>query len=238
MATLLNFQDILRTVTMPPQPIIDSHVHLYPLSDANAENHAWMVSVPALLKNFDINEYTKASTRPNAEYEVKGLVFIEVDRNLDPGAERVEDWAWGPLKEIRYLRNVVEGENGRLVMGIVPWAPLDRGVKGLKEYVAVAEGQAGSETWNRVKGFRFLLQSITDKKKFKALTDSEEFIETLKELGGTWAFDVGVDARDGLVWQLEEAVKIVERAHQGVPKGEKVSFIFSMWTLSLVYYRS
>lgn len=227
MATILNFQDILRTVTMPPQPIVDSHVHLYPLSDANAENHAWMASVPALLKNFEINEYVKASTRPNADYEVKGLVFIEVDRNLNPSAERVEDLAWGPLKEIRYLRGVVEGENGYLIKGIVPWAPLDREVKGLKEYLAVAEKEAGPEMWKRVKGFRFLLQGMTDKEKFKALTDSEEFIEALKELGGKWVFDIGVDSRDGLVWQLEEAIDIIERAHRGVPKEKKVAFVFS-----------
>lgn len=185
-----------------------------------------MASVPTLLKNFDINEYIKVSRRPMADYEVQGLVFIEVDRNLDASAEKVEDWAWGPLKEIRYLRSVVEGENGDLVRGIVPWAPLDRGVGGLKEYLSIAEREAGPKTWKRVKGFRFLLQGMTEES-FQELTDSAEFIDVLKEFGGRWTFDVGVDQSRGGIWQLEEFADIINRVHHGVGKDDKVAFIFS-----------
>jgi len=222
---------------MAPQPIIDSHVHVFPLSDANADNHAWMASVPTMLKSHDMEEYTKASMRNNVDYEIEGIIFVEADRNVNPLAERVEDWAWGPLKELRYLKRVVEGDSGGLICGIVPWAPVDRGVDGLKSYLRVAEKEAGEKVWQRVKGFRFLLQGITRKEEFKSLTDSNDFIEVLREFGDKgWTFDLGIDQRRVGSWQLEETADIIERAHHGVEKRKKVTFILSMCNCVLNIY--
>src|SRR5579871_5055098 len=91
------------------QPIIDSHIHLWPLPDANPENHAWMSSVPSLVnKQHSVSDYLNAiSLDPSSD--VQGFIFVEVDSNLDPSASQVEDWAWGPLKELRFLRRLVEG---------------------------------------------------------------------------------------------------------------------------------
>jgi len=225
---------------MEPQPIIDSHVHLFPLGDANAENHAWMATLPAMLKKHDIEDYVKVSARENADYDVKGVVFVEVDRNVNPLAEKVEDWAWGPLKELRYLKQVVEGENGDLIRAIVPWAPVDRGIEGLNMYLKVAQREAGEKAWSRVKGFRFLLQGVTQKEDFKKLTDRDDFIDVLREFGDReWAFDLGIDQRRVGNWQLEEAIDIIERTHRGKPKQKKVTFILSkceyVWLSSLTY---
>lgn len=228
---------------MPPakkQPIIDSHIHLWPLADANPENHAWMSSVPPLLnKQHSVSDYLKA-TYLDPSSDVRGFVFIEVDRNHGSSASRVEDWAWGPLKELRFLRRLVEGqwssEEGfgegdcGLVKGIVAWAPVNRGIEGFRKYLEIAERVAGANTWNKVKGFRFLLQGIRKKRDFKALTDSTEFVDVLRNgFGGRWVFDVGVDERQGGVWQLEEVVNVVRRVHEGLPKEDKVVFVLSRY---------
>ena len=224
------------------QPIIDSHIHLWPLSDANPENHVWMSSVPSFLnKQHSVSDYLGA-TSSDPTSDVQGFMFIEVDRNLDASASRVEDWAWGPLKELRFLRRLVEcrpeGDegfaegHGGLVKGIVAWAPVDRGIEGFRRFLEIGEREAGPETWSRVKGFRFLLQVFREKGEFKALTDSKEFVDVLRDgFGGRWTFDVGVDERQGGVWQMEETVDIVRRVHEGLPKEDKVVFVLSRYLI-------
>jgi L-rhamnono-1,4-lactonase len=114
-------------------------------------------------------------------------------------------------------------------LGFVPWAPLTLGPEELGKYLEKAEAEAGKETWAKVKGFRYLLQ---DKENGTALGDG--FIESLKVLGRKgFVFDVGVDQqRRGRV-QLEEAVEMIDRAHEGVEEGEKVVFILSEFVICL-----
>lgn len=55
-----------------------------------------------------------------------------------------------------------------------------------------------------------------------------DFIEGLKWLGKKgFVFDLGVNQHDGGKWQLEEAVEMIEKAHEGVAEDEKVTFICS-----------
>lgn len=96
--------------------------------------------------------------------------------------------------------------------------------------MALAERTAGAETWSRIKGFRYLLQGITDRAEFEKLVFSDDFISILKSLRGNgreFSFDVGVDQHSGGVWQLEAFAEVIERVHAGVKEGEKVVFILS-----------
>ena len=70
---------------------------------------------------------------------------------------------------------------------------------------------------------------VQDKPKGTMLGDG--FIEGLKWLGRKgYVFDLGVDQHSGGKWQLEEAVEMIQRAHEGVPEAEKVTFIISKFT--------
>jgi len=104
----------------------------------------------------------------------------------------------------------------------IPWAPIPSGAEVLEKYIAKAQETAG-ESWSKVRGFRYLLQ---DKPNGTCLTDG--FIESLKLLGRKkLVFDLGIDQhRRGRV-QLEEAVEMIDRAHDGVPEEEKVVFIIN-----------
>lgn len=97
------------------------------------------------------------------------------------------------------------------------------GQEELEKYLAQAEEVAGEETWEKVKGFRYLLQ---DKPNGTALED--RFIEGLKVVGKKgYVFDLGVDQHRRGRLQLEEAVEMIDRAHEGVEEEEKVVFILN-----------
>ena len=172
---------------------------------------------------------TTTTTPPPPPPLLKGFIFIETDRNNSSA----KDWT-APLQEIAWLRRIVTGQprpdeghtasDAALCLAVVPWAPVALGPSQLEKYLASAEEAAGPETWAKVKGFRYLLQ---DKPNGTAL--ETDFIEGLKLLGRKgYVFDLGVDQhRRGRV-QLEEAVDMIDRAHEGVEREEdKVVFILS-----------
>jgi len=83
--------------------------------------------------------------------------------------------------------------------------------------------EAAGEAWPKVKGFRYLLQ---DKPHGTML--EQDFIDSLKLLGRRgFVFEVGVDQHRRGKKQLDEVVEMVDRAHDGVPEDEKVTFILS-----------
>jgi L-rhamnono-1,4-lactonase len=227
----------------PPIPIIDSHIHLYP--EAELSTLAWHTPDHPLTGRHSLEEFHAAVTKTNttattAKTEgsgsptpppplIKGFVFIETDRNNSSA----KDWT-APLQEIAWLRRIVTGKprpgeghtaaDAALCLAIVPWAPVALGPSQLEKYLVSAEEAAGPATWAKVKGFRYLLQ---DKPNGTALETN--FIEGLKLLGRKgYVFDLGVDQhRRGRV-QLEEAVDMIDRAHDGVEEEEdKVVFILS-----------
>jgi L-rhamnono-1,4-lactonase len=149
-------------------------------------------------------------------------------------------WADEPLSELSFLRRIVEGElgpdvgfeagDGRLMSGIVAWAPLDRGLTAFRQYIHVAELHAGKATWAKVCGFRFLLQGITDRAAFRDLVEDQKTVNTLREFASSsWAFDVGVDQRQVGTWQLEMVADLIERVHDGLPVERKVVFVLSKY---------
>lgn len=209
-------------------PIIDSHIHLFPESEL--DTLAWNTPTNPLYKQHSLDEYTAAtSSAPSLE----GFIFLETDRKNDLKGGELDGSGWEmPLKEVSWLKRIALGqplegeghaaEHAKLCKAIIPWAPIPSGEKVLERYVKEVEREAEG-SWGLVKGFRYLVQ---DKEKGTML--SAEFIEGLKWLGRKgFVFDLGVDLHSGGKWQLEEAMEMLERAHQGVEEGEKVTVIIS-----------
>lgn len=186
-----------------------------------------------LAKQHILPDYYEAShqnANGRGNTKVDGVVYVETDRRYDSPSQDLSHWARNPLDEVKFVRSIVEGEygeqDGRILRGIVLWAPMDQPTETLREWLRLAEQTAGAETWKRVKGFRFLLQAIHDQDKFKALVLSEEFAANLKVLGEHGlSFDVGVDQRSGGSWQLELVYMAMQSAHEDVPDGQKTIFI-------------
>ncbi|KAF1353758.1 hypothetical protein BDV97DRAFT_367329 [Delphinella strobiligena] len=223
---------------MAPSSIIDSHIHLWPESAANSASHGWMNDGHMLAKQHVVPDYLHAA-RQDSEHEhpprVRGVVYIETDRRLFGASDRkLYDWARQPIEEIRFLRSVVENKYGandsQLLLGLVPWAPLNQGVSVFEDWLEHAEQIAGPETWARVKGFRFLLQGITDRKEFEGLIFSRDFISILKSFRGNgrnYSFDVGIDQHSGGVWQLEAFAKVIEQVQSQADENDKVVFVLN-----------
>ncbi|OIW31494.1 amidohydrolase 2 [Coniochaeta ligniaria NRRL 30616] len=205
---------------MPPQ-ILDSHIHLYPSSDL--PSLSWYTPTHPLAAQKSVSDYRSATKNLSS-----GFIFLETDRCNSSS----QSWD-APLAEIAWLRRIVTDSplpsqghgagDGALCKAIVPWAPINLGAEKVEEYLAQAEETAGPETWERVKGFRYLLQ---DKEDGTAVAD--KFVEGLKVLGRKgFVFDLGVDQHRRGKTQLDEAVEMVDRAHEGVAEGEKVVFILN-----------
>ena len=214
------------------QRVLDSHVHLWPRETANHSCHAWMP--PSLIgKAREPAQYldiVQGAGNNDSAFEVQGLVFVETDVRYGTPNGDISAWTRGPLDEISYLRGIVEGQQGEKVSdkikGIVPWAPMTSSPSILEEYLQLARARAGEETWKRVKGFRFLLQSIRDPKTFIAVVQSDDFITNLKTLGRQgFSFDVGVDQRSGGIWQLNSMAVAMKMAHMDVEDEAKVTFV-------------
>lgn len=218
---------------MAPLNMIDSHIHLWPKEMANEDGHAWMTAGMPLAKPHLLSHYRKAARKSESspsDHSVEGVIYIETDVRYEEPTGDISTWAKGPLDEIRFLRRAVEGQydsqDTKMLLGLVPWAPLDQPTPVLEEYLRLAKEAAGSETWKRVKGFRFLLQFIHDEDKFRKLVLGDAFIANLKILGMRgFSFDVGVDQRSGGVWQLENMARVMAMSHEGIPEDTKVAFI-------------
>lgn len=217
---------------MAPRAIIDSHIHLWPQSMSNEDGHSWMTPGMPLAKEHVLSDYYKASQQDDTT-EVEGVIYVETDVRYENPSDDLKTWAKGPLDEIKFLRAIVEGEYGeqdsKTLLGIVAWAPMDQPTSVLKEWLRLAEETAGPETWSRVKGFRFLLQAITDRLQFESLVQSEAFLSNLKLLGKEgFSFDIGVDQRSGGAWQLGAIARTISEAHADVPSDEeKVTVILN-----------
>lgn len=212
---------------MAPEPkrIIDAHIHLWPASSANPAGHGWMQPGHHLTRQYSIDDYLSSSS---SSHPPDGFVYVETDRFLPPVPANAADddtflrYIHEPLSEIAFLRRVAEGrplegeghaaEHAKLMKGVVAWAPVHMGRSGLERYFREAERVGGEQLWGLVKGFRVLLQGIRDEKSLRDLVFGQEWMEGLKELGSKgFSFDVGVDQRQGGVWQLEIAGEMAKK---------------------------
>jgi L-rhamnono-1,4-lactonase len=209
-------------------PVIDSHIHLFPKSEL--DTLAWNSPTNPLKKQHSLDEYEAATGAPSS---LEGFIFLETDRknDLEKGIEDGSGWEM-PLMEVDWLKRIALGtpkdgeghsaEHKKLCLAIIPWAPLPSGPEVLEKYIKEVENHAG-ESFGKVKGFRYLVQ---DKPKGTMLQDG--FIEGLKWMGRKgYVFDLGVNQHDGGKWQLEEAVEMIGKAHEGVEEADKVTFILS-----------
>lgn len=221
-----------------PIPIIDSHIHLFAAS--HLHSISWHSPSNPLGSQHSVAEYKQAvspiplSPSTNEPTYLKGFVFLETDRksSLSPDGD---GWTHA-LDELSFLARIaagtpIEGEGHTpadrdLCLGIVPWAPVPAGAQALEDYVARArERIPEDEVWRKVKGVRYLVQ---DKPAGTMLGGS--FVEGVKWLGKQgMIFDLGVDARSGGLWQLEEAVQLLQRVYE---QGSTVKIIIS--TLSFL----
>jgi L-rhamnono-1,4-lactonase len=215
----------MATGDSPNYPIIDSHIHLYPESEL--DTLAWCGPSHPLHRQHSLSEYATATGSPAS---LEGFIFLETDRKHDLAAG-AGGWAM-PLMEVEWLKRIALGtpregeghgaEHAQLCLAIVPWAPLPSGAEVLSRYVTEVEKHAGA-SFGKIRGFRYLVQ---DKPRGTMLQDG--FIEGLRWLGRKgYVFDLGVDLHSGGKWQLEEAVEMIEKAHEGVEEAERVTFIIS-----------
>lgn len=189
-----------------------------------------------LSKQHILSDYTTTSS----SCPPTGVVYVETDRRLqEPSSSPLETWAAEPIKELQFLRSIVEGEYGaeasNLLQGIVTWAPVNQGPAVFSQWLDVAERTTGPETWKRLKGFRFLLQAITDESEFENLVLSDDFISILKSFSRRdkkFTFDVGIDQRSGGTWQLETFAKVLDKLYDNVPEDERTVIVMSKKTLS------
>ena len=94
---------------MPPASIIDAHVHLW---DPEEYMIPWLQNVPQINIKRDLDDYAQSTAGLNVE----GLVYLQV--------EVAPPYA---LLEARDL--VALARENAIIMGIVPWAPLEYGDK-------------------------------------------------------------------------------------------------------------
>jgi L-fuconolactonase len=120
---------------MPSFPIVDTHLHIWNLDRLR---YPWLASVPMLNKNHLIADYVRAC----GQVQVAKMVFLQCE--CDP-AQFQEEAEW--VAEVAKV--------DPRIRGIVPWAPLEKGV-------AVEEELARLAADPLVKGIRRIIQFEPD----------------------------------------------------------------------------
>jgi L-rhamnono-1,4-lactonase len=211
-----------------PIPIVDSHIHLFP--ESHLPTLAWHGPNNPLGSQHSVDEYRAATaavpTSPDTaqDTDLRGFIFLETDR-ISSAEEFGAGWSHA-LDEVSLLTRIalgkpIAGEGHRdvdrhLCLGIVPWAPVPGGPATLEKYLSfVKERTQTEEVWRKVRGVRYLVQD-----KPSGVMLSQGFIDGLKYLGSrALTFDLGVDARQGGLWQLREAIEMMKRIYDGVDDG-------------------
>lgn len=206
-----------------PTPIVDSHIHLFPAS--HLPTLAWYSPDSPLGSQHSVDEYRHASSSistesdtPNSKY-LRGFIFLETDRISSVTDDQPDSSGWThALDEVSYLTRIALGEpvageghdatQKDLCLGIVPWAPVPGGPEALSSYMTqIKERTKTEQVWRKVRGVRYLVQD-----KPAGVMLHPQFVEGLRWLGQQgFAFDLGVDARQGGLHQLREAVEMIDR---------------------------
>lgn len=239
------------------QKTLDSHIHLWPHSSLSPSTKNWMSNLPSthlLAKTHGLNEYLSA-TAPNPP---EGVIYVETDRYLpsptppipepctdEDTKDALRKWAAQSLEEIKFLRRIIEGNtedgdqstgNGQIIKGCVIWAPFNLSPSLFKLYLSIAEETAGPALWEKIVGFRYLLQG-KPKGEVESLVKSKEWIENIVFLregrkGKGWTFDVGIDSQRDGVEMLEYVSDMITLVRQKEKErdsgsGKPVRFILS-----------
>ncbi|KAF3392336.1 L-rhamnono-gamma-lactonase [Talaromyces pinophilus] len=225
-------------------PIVDSHIHLW--TETQLETLAWHNPNNPLGSQHSIEDYvSSAAAQETSKYQLQGFVYLEVDR-ISSVEEENDTKGWKHvLDEVSFLARIARGTpadgeghvetHKSLMLGFVPWAPVPGGPVVLERYVSLVKGRIASssstntefsendEVWKKFRGFRYLVQ---DKPAGTML--QPDFVEGLKWLGKQrLVFDLGVDARQGGLGQLREAVELIRRVNDGVSQEDRVVIIIN-----------
>ncbi|WP_306119440.1 MULTISPECIES: amidohydrolase family protein [unclassified Roseitalea] len=146
---------------MPSFPIIDTHLHIW---DHDRLTYSAFHGHPIFENSFHVEDYREAC----GDVDVEAMVFLECYADFTPeGGQYIE--------EIEFVED--EARRDPRIRGIVPMAPLERGV-------AVAPLLEEMVTrFDKVKGIRRIVEFDEDP---RALTLSDAFVEgvnTLDEYG-------------------------------------------------------
>ncbi|OOF93809.1 hypothetical protein ASPCADRAFT_209056 [Aspergillus carbonarius ITEM 5010] len=219
-----------------PTPIIDSHIHLFP--ESHLPTLAWYGPDGPLGSQHSIDEYrlatasTPTSPESTQALHLRGFIFLETDR-ISSVDESGRGW-YHALDEVSFLTRIITGEpapgeghkdvDRELCLGLVPWAPVPGGPAVLEKYMAqVQERTRTEEVFKKVRGVRYLVQD-----KPRGVMLEADFIEGLKWLGRKQLiFDLGVDARQGGLWQLREAAEMMKKVYHAVEKKDRVKLIIN-----------
>lgn len=224
-----------------PTPIIDSHIHLFPAS--HLPTLAWYTPSSPLGSQHSIDEYrlatasTPTSPEETNSHYLRGFIFLETDR-ISSIEESDPTRGWGhALDEVSFLTRIITGDpipgeghkdvDRHLCLGMIPWAPVPGGPAALEKYISlVRERTRTEEVFKKVRGVRYLVQD-----KPSGVMLKPEFIDGLRWLGRQQlAFDLGVDARQGGMWQLREAAEMMNTVYRGVDeKKDRVRIVISMF---------
>ncbi|RAL15620.1 uncharacterized protein BO97DRAFT_441001 [Aspergillus homomorphus CBS 101889] len=206
-----------------PTPIIDSHIHLFPKS--HLPTLAWYGPESPLGAQHSVDEYRQATsptpTSPTTgeEHYLRGFIFLETDR-ISSVDESDPKLGWShPLDEVSFLTRIITGtpvqgeghteDDRHLCLGMVPWAPVPGGPEALVKYMGLVRERTGN-VFNKVCGVRYLVQD-----KPQGVMLQSGFVEGLRWLGREGlAFDLGVDARQGGMWQLREAAEMMRKVFE------------------------
>lgn len=252
---------------MPPSRILDSHIHLWPSTATTSKDHGWM-SDPShfLAKRHGISDYKAVTQSSPAGSALSGFIYVETDRYLgsktpdissNASTEEVEralkEWARAPLQELEFLRRIVEDQpqegdglekgEGGLMKGAVVWAPFNLPHSVFNTYLAITETVAGPKLWEKIVGFRYLLQG-KEEGEVARLVGSSDWVENIVSLGKGregrgWAFDVGVDIhRDGTepLGAVSEMVQRVREREAEIGGGSHaVRFVLSKPSCLCIY---
>lgn len=227
-------------------PIVDSHIHLW--TETQLETLAWHNPNNPLGSQHSVEDYISSATeQESSKYQLRGFVYLEVDR-ISSVEEENDTKGWEHvLDEISFLARIARGtpadgeghveSHKSLMLGFVPWAPVPGGPAVLERYVSLVKNRIAAssaadteinddEVWKKLRGFRYLVQ---DKPAGTMLQPS--FVEGLEFLGRQGlVFDLGVDARQGGLGQLREAVELIRRVNDGVSLEDRVVVIISKFT--------
>lgn len=237
-------------------PIVDSHIHLFPAS--HLPTLAWYSPDSPLGSQHCVDEYRLATTSTPVTLEpesdsasltennppkyLRGFIFVETDRissveeGIVPNGDGEEDGWKHVLDEVDLLAKVIRGDtvNGdqyRRVdrpecLGVVAWGPVPGGAAVLERYMRRVRETTGTdqEVLKKIRGVRYLVQDKPAGVMLKAA-----FIDGLKWLGREGlSFDLGVDARQGGLGQLREAVEMMKLVYEGVDEDSQVVIVTSM----------
>lgn len=245
-------------------PIIDSHIHLFPASHLPTLSWYGPDSPLGSQHCVDEYRHATSSTpttpdpssnpanlRANPVY-LRGFVFVETDR-LSSVEERIgpadgdgdgngDGWKH-VLDEVALLARIIRGEavdgdQYRHVdrpdcLGMVPWAPVPGGAEVMERYMRRVKGVTGTDgdVSKKLCGVRYLIQD-----KPAGVMLQSAFVEGLKWLGREGlTFDLGVDARQGGLGQLREAVEMMKRVYEGVDKEDQVVVVIGTSSFLLIF---